>query len=95
MYDDSMPIGEGAPPRGGRMRIRLSDDRRAEIVESLRSFYLSELDEELSTFRGERILDFMVKALGPPLYNQAVADARAYMAGKLEDLDGELYEPEE
>ena len=28
-------------------------------------------------------------------YNQAVQDARAFLQTKLDDLDGELYEPEE
>jgi uncharacterized protein (DUF2164 family) len=76
------------------MRIKLSDERRSVAVESLRSFYSGEFDEELSEFRAERILDFAMKHLGPPLYNQAVADARGYMASKLEDIDGELYEAE-
>jgi len=33
--------------------------------------------------------------VGPPLYNQAVADTRGFILRKLEDLDGELYEPQE
>ncbi len=77
------------------MRIKLSDERRSVALESLRSFYRSEFDENLSSFRAERILEFVLNALGPPLYNQAVADARAYMLAKLEDIDGELYEPEQ
>jgi uncharacterized protein (DUF2164 family) len=77
------------------MRIRLSDERREQTVAALGSFWRGEFDEELSTFRAERLLEFMLRALGPPLYNQAVADARDFMKRKLEDLDGELYEPEE
>ncbi len=42
----------------------------------------------------EQILDFMIKHLGAPVYNQAVQDARAFMHQKLEDLDGECYETE-
>jgi uncharacterized protein (DUF2164 family) len=86
-----MPDRERQSPA---MRIRLSDERRRLVLESLRSFYGREFDEDLSGFRAERILEFMMKAMGPPLYNQAVADARAYMQAKLEDIDGELYEPE-
>jgi uncharacterized protein (DUF2164 family) len=79
---------------GGRMRIQLSEERREQTVAAVRAFWTGEFDEDLSTFRAGRLLDFMLRTLGPPLYNQAVADARAYMARKLEDLDGELYEPE-
>lgn len=86
-------------PDAGRkqpvMQIRLADDRRARTIEALRSFFREEFDEDLSSFRAERLLDFVMKSIGPPLYNQAVADARAYMLSKLDDIDGELYEPDE
>jgi len=32
---------------------------------------------------------------GAPVYNQAIQDARVFLHAKLEDLDGEFYEPEE
>jgi uncharacterized protein (DUF2164 family) len=50
-------------------------------------------DEPLSRFRAEQILGFMLTALGPPMYNQAVQDARAFMQRKLDELDGEVYAP--
>ncbi len=36
-----------------------------------------------------------MKALGPPVYNQAVQDARGFVQEKLDDLDAEFYEPED
>jgi len=80
---------------GGRMRIRLSPERRVETLNSLQSFWREEFDEEMSEFRAERVLDFILRSVGPPLYNQAVADTRGFILRKLEDLDGELYEPQE
>lgn len=77
------------------MSLTLSDDRRAELVSALRGFYLTEFDEELSAFRAEQLLDFFLGALAPPVYNQAVQDARAFMLRKLEDLEGEVYVSEE
>ena len=50
---------------------------------------------ELSEFRAERLVDFFVGELGPPVYNQAIRDARAFLHGKLDDLDAEFYEPED
>ena len=41
------------------------------------------------------ILDFFVKQLGPPAYNQAIKDAHAFIEDKLVDLEDEFYEPEE
>lgn len=75
------------------MTIPLSDDRRDQVLLALERFYVDECDEELSRFRAERILDFFLEALGPPIYNQAVEDARAFMQRKLDDLDGEVFAP--
>jgi uncharacterized protein (DUF2164 family) len=76
------------------MRISLSDERRRTILETLIRFHREEFDEELSSFRAEQILGFFVGALGPPLYNQAIQDARGFILEKLDDLDGEFYETE-
>ena len=85
-------------PRGERsespMRVRLSDERKASLIRLLRKYYEEELDEEISDFRAEGLIDFFVRELGPPVYNQGVRDACAYMQGKLTDVEGEVYEPE-
>jgi len=76
------------------LRIKLSADRRTALLKLVTEFYAENFDEELSVYRAERLLDFCIKQLGPPIYNQAIADARAFMYEKLEDLDVEFYEPE-
>ena len=55
---------------------------------------MEEFDEDLSAFRAEQVLDFFLDALGPHLYNQAVQDARGFMLRALDDIDGEVHEPE-
>jgi uncharacterized protein (DUF2164 family) len=75
------------------MSINLSDERREQLLLALEGFYLDDFDEELSRFRAEQILDFAIRALGPPIYNQAVQDARAFMQRKLDELDGEVFDP--
>jgi len=77
------------------MRIRLSDERRERIVHELRSFYASELELEISVFQAGLLLDFFVRELGAPVYNQAIQDARGFVQEKLLDLEGEFYEPED
>jgi len=76
------------------MAITLDDARREGLVRRLQGFYREEFDEDLSAFRGEKMLDFFLEALGPQVYNQAVQDARGFMVRKLDDLDGEVHEPE-
>ncbi|MBT3343481.1 MAG: DUF2164 domain-containing protein [Gemmatimonadetes bacterium] len=76
------------------MRIKLSDTRKRSIYQDLAKFYTETFDEELSEFQSERLLEFFIVTLGPPVYNQGVQDARAFLADKLDDLEGDIYEPE-
>ena len=77
------------------MRIRLSDERRAELAESLERFVMDEFEIELSRFQATRLLDHLVRRLGAPIYNQAIQDARGFVQEKLDDLEGEFYEPDD
>jgi len=77
------------------LRIRLTDDRRDRVKDSVRQYFAEEFDEELSEFRLEALIDFFVQELGPPVYNQAIRDAHDFLETKLEDLSGEFYEPDE
>lgn len=76
-------------------RLELDKDRRAAVIAALQRFYSSEFDETLSDFRAERLIDALLHTIGPSVYNQAVHDVRAHLQGKLDDLDGEVYVPEE
>lgn len=77
------------------MRIQLTAERRARMLAALASYFAEHFDEEISPFKAERLLDFLVAELGPPVYNQAIRDAHAFMTEKLADLEGEFYEPED
>jgi uncharacterized protein (DUF2164 family) len=76
------------------MRIRLARERRSILLEAIARFYREEFDETLSEFRAAVILDFFVRELGPPVYNQGVRDAAGYVQEKLVDIEGEVYERE-
>ncbi len=77
------------------MRIKLNEYRKSEIVRALMGYFSSEFDEEISEFRAQELVEFMLKQIGPSQYNQAIQDARKYMQEKLEDLDTEFFEPDE
>ncbi len=76
------------------MRIKLTDDRRERVRGAVRAYFSDQLDEEISEFRLEGLIDFFVAELGPPVYNQAIRDAHDFFEKKLADLEGEFYEPE-
>lgn len=77
------------------MRIRLTDERRERMLRGTRRFLAETLDLEVGELAATRVLDFFVKELGAPVYNQAIQDARAFLQAKLDDLEGEFYEPEQ
>ena len=69
------------------MRIKLVEERKQLIAQKLVGYFSLEFDEELSTYRAEALVEFMLKQIGPSQYNQAINDARKYMTQKLDDLD--------
>ena len=76
------------------MAMTLDEGRRETLTARLKGFFLEEFDEDLSDFRANQVLDFFLVALGPQVYNQAVQDALKFMQTKLEDLEGEVFQPE-
>ncbi|HXK22650.1 MAG TPA: DUF2164 domain-containing protein [Myxococcota bacterium] len=76
------------------MRIKLAPERRERLVSKVRALFSQEFDSDLSEFQAKRLVDFFVRHLGAPVYNQAVQDARAAVQAKLDDLEGEFYEPD-
>ena len=82
-------------PSGSPQRIRLSPERRASLLAALQHHFEEEFDEPLSAFRAEGLVDFFVRHLGPPVYNQGVKDATGYLQEKLADIEGEIHESDE
>jgi uncharacterized protein (DUF2164 family) len=76
------------------MRIRLSEERRANLLRAIKRHFEQEFDDGISDFRAGALLDFFVRELGPPVYNQGVLDACGYVQDKLSDIEGEVYEQE-
>ena len=63
-------------------------------MSAIKAYFDENFDEPLSDFRAEALLDFFVRELGPPVYNQGVRDAAGYVQDKLADIEGEIYERE-
>ena len=64
------------------------------LLDAITRFHREEFDETLSEFRAASLLDFFVRELGPPVYNQGVRDAAGYVQDKLIDIEGEIFERE-
>ena len=77
------------------MRIKLSSERRTSLLRATKEYVAVEFDEPLSDFRANGLLDFFIRELDPPIYNQGVRDASSYLQKKLADIEGEITEVEE
>lgn len=77
-----------------RPSITVSDDARKQGVAALRAYYAREMDEAIGELKAGLLFDFILTELGPTIYNQAIADARAFFEERVADLAGTCYHEE-
>ena len=76
------------------MTIKLSKAKKKQLIESIKRYFAEQLEEEIGDLKASLLLDFCLKEICPSVYNQAVIDARAFIEGRLSDLEDTCYEPE-
>ena len=76
------------------MTIEIEKETHAYLIGSIKRFFAEEMEEDIGDLRAERVLEFFTREIGPSIYNQALADAQAYIVEKAEDLGNVRYEPE-
>ena len=62
-------------------------------VNSIREFFSENMDAEIGDLKARLLLDFFMAEIAPSVYNDAIADAHAFIADKLHDLDASCYKP--
>lgn len=76
------------------MPISLPDETTKALVYSLQRYFLDERDEELGDLAATFLLEFILREIGPSVYNQAIRDAQAALHQTVNDLDLTLHEEE-
>jgi uncharacterized protein (DUF2164 family) len=76
------------------MTLKLPDETEKRLVSSIKRFFEEEMDEPVGDLKALRVLDFCLREIAPSVYNQAIADAQAYLTDRVADLSGSKYEPE-
>jgi uncharacterized protein (DUF2164 family) len=76
------------------MAIELSKETRDRLIGSLKRYTTEAMDSEIGDLKASLLLQFILKEIGPSIYNQAVADAQARMQEMVSEVDGTCYEPE-
>lgn len=75
------------------MPIELNAQEANEAIHSLKKYFTSELDAELSDLRAKLLLDYIVKEIAPIAYNLGVKHAEEFLRKHLEDLPATCFEP--
>ncbi|MGG3972960.1 DUF2164 domain-containing protein [Bacillus paranthracis] len=73
------------------MNIKIPNDKKEELVAQIQQFFVEEDLGEIGRFQAERLIEEMIKLVGPFAYNQAIGDARKLVTEKLSNIEEDLY----
>jgi uncharacterized protein (DUF2164 family) len=75
------------------MAIEFTAQETDEAIHSLKKYFVTELDVDLSDLRARLLLDYLLKEIAPLAYNRGVHDAEEFFRKRLEDLPATCFEP--
>ncbi len=76
------------------MPISINPETEHYLLESIKRFFIEELEEEIGDLKARNVLQFCIREVGPSIYNQAIADAQTFFERATSDLGGVQFEPE-
>lgn len=74
------------------MTITLKPETQARFIASIKRFFAETLDDDIGDLKASLLLEFVLREMGPSVYNRAVADAQARIQDMVLDLDSSCYE---
>ena len=75
-------------------KIELPKATADELAQALSRYLKAELEVEVKGFDAVFLVDFITENLGPHYYNQGLADARALLSKKVDELGEAIYQLE-
>ena len=76
------------------MPITVPPEKKKQLLDSIKRYVRENLDQDIGDLQAGLLLEYVLKEIAPTVYNQAIADAQAYMRGRLDDLEGVCFEKE-
>ena len=76
------------------MAIVLPGEHEKRLVHAIKQYFMEERGEEIGDLQASFFLEFVLKEIGPSIYNQAIKDAQTTLYRTVADLDVTLHEPE-
>ncbi|WP_182405097.1 DUF2164 domain-containing protein [Psychrobacter sp. GP33] len=66
--------------------INLSDDAEKVVLDQLRDYMEAEFNVDIGNLPAKFLLDFIIKTIGPHLYNQVVDDMEPWLYDRFTDM---------
>lgn len=74
------------------MAIELDPTVRRDLIDAIKAYFRTEREEEIGDLHATFFLDFVLREIGPAVYNRALVDVQAYLRNVVGDLDVTLGE---
>ena len=74
--------------------ITIPDNAKKQAIASLKRYVAENLDQEIGDLKADLLLDYVLREIGPTIYNQAIADAKHFFQERTADLDAVCYQQE-
>jgi len=66
----------------------------ARLKPSVQRFFADELEMDLGEMQASLVVTYVLKEIGPLVYNQAIRDAEQFISQRVADLEASCYEKE-
>ena len=76
------------------MAITLTADDRKQALASIKRYFAESWEQEVGDLKADLLLDFLLREIGPSIYNRAIGDAQVFLRDRVADLEGACYEKE-
>jgi uncharacterized protein (DUF2164 family) len=76
------------------MAIALPPEAKKQILASIKRYVAENLEQDIGDLQAGLLLDYVLKEIGPSIYNRAIHDAQTYFQDRVSDLEGVCFETE-
>ena len=76
------------------MTIELEREAELRLLASIKRYFEEQLETEIGDLKATLLLRFILKEIGPCIYNQAINDVQTHLRNVVEEIDGVCFEPE-
>lgn len=76
------------------MGIELAKEQRTQAITSIERYFDENMDEPIGNVAAAGLLEFLLREVGPSIYNRAVGDVQERLQMRISEIDIEIHEDE-